>query len=204
MTRDRIGACLLSLALLLVVAPGCGKKISPPPPADEPPNMPTTEPGEKGVPGPAEPAPADEPVPTTDETLTAETAELEPESPNVKLRVEVQPPGIKAQVWWGKKNLGVAPIQFERPRRSGPVDIVVKAIGFLNYHTRLFTDRNETLTVRMVPPQEVNTLLGYKHRPDGGVPMRDGGVPARDGGVRWGGPDGGVRRLPVDAGVLRR
>jgi hypothetical protein len=102
--------------------------------------------------------------------VQTEVAEASPESPNVRLRLEVHPKTHRAKVFWGRKMLGVAPLEFQRPRRSGPVELVIQSDGFLDYHTRMFTDRDESLVVRMVHFSEQNTLLGYRQTPDAGVP----------------------------------
>jgi len=43
-------------------------------------------------------------------------------------------------VKWGNKNLGMIPVPrplvVVRPRDSGPLDLVIRAIGFLPVHTR--------------------------------------------------------------------
>lgn len=125
------------------------------------------------------------------EDLQAEAADEEPESPNVKLQLDVHPKSAQAMAWWGKQRLGVAPLTVERPRKTGPMDIVIKADGYLDYHTRFFTDRSERLIVRMIRPADSHTLLGYvrpPETPDAGVPIL--GAPpgawakTRDAGVK--------------------
>jgi hypothetical protein len=96
-----------------------------------------------------------------------------PRPAKIKLTIKSVPP--KSWVFWGKEKLGQTPVQLERPRDSGPVDIVVKNDGFLTLHTRLYTVRNETLVVRLVKVADRMTVLGAKaelppENPDGGAP----------------------------------
>jgi hypothetical protein len=67
----------------------------------------------------------------------------------------------KAHVFWGRKELGVAPLEVTRPRGSGPMDLLVIADGYLPLHTRVFTDRNETLALRVFDRAEAARLPGY-------------------------------------------
>lgn len=95
--------------------------------------------------------------------LQAETPEANPRSRMVKLKVTVVP--VTAEVLWGAKRLGTAgrePLVIERPRGSGPLDLVVKAEGYLPFHTRLFTDREDAVTIRLIAPNAASSLLGYK------------------------------------------
>jgi hypothetical protein len=76
----------------------------------------------------------------------------------IKLSVDAH---WKAHVFWGRKDLGVAPLQIERPRGSGPLDLVIVAEGALPLHTRVFTDRDSGLSVRLYAESEAPELLGY-------------------------------------------
>ena len=67
----------------------------------------------------------------------------------------------KAHVFWGRKDLGVAPLEIRRPRGSGPLDLVFVAPGFLPLHTRAFTDHDETLSVRLYDEAAASGLLGH-------------------------------------------
>jgi hypothetical protein len=67
----------------------------------------------------------------------------------------------KAHVFWGRKDLGVAPLEIRRPRGSGPLDLVFVAPGFLPLHTRAFTDHDETLSVRLYDEAAASSLLGH-------------------------------------------
>lgn len=111
----------------------------------------------------AEPAPAGKPgePSVADEDLKTEEAEANPRSETVKIRISVDP-SRAAQVYWGHKNLGRPPIEIERPRSSGPLDLVIKAPGFLPMHTRAFTDRDDKVSVRLRTEREAVGMLGWK------------------------------------------
>jgi hypothetical protein len=107
-------------------------------------------------------------------------------SPNVKIVFTVVPSTKKAMVFWGKKKLGpVAPHQplvIQRPRDSGPLDVMVKADDCVPVQTRAYTFADSKVAVKLTPLTEKNTLLGYREElpPDGGMPSSpDGGVPAQ-------------------------
>jgi hypothetical protein len=96
-------------------------------------------------------------------TFQAEPREANPRSEKVKLKLWASP--VTAEVIWGAKRLGSAgkePLEIERPRASGPLDLVVQAPGYLPYHTRLYTDRDDAVTVRLVTPAAAPSLLGWK------------------------------------------
>lgn len=101
----------------------------------------------------------------------------EPLSPTVRILVKSSPP--KARVRWGKKVLGMTPVRFERPRDSGPIDLVVTRPGYLPVHTRAYTFRNDALSVKLTPLEEKLSIYGARkelpEEPDGGAPT-DGGV----------------------------
>jgi hypothetical protein len=97
----------------------------------------------------------------------------------VKITVQTIPP-VKAEVRWGKKKLGVLntgkkPFFIERFKDSGPIDITVRAEGFLPVHTRAYTFETHKINVKLTPVSEKHTLFGFKQVPDGGA---DGGTAA--------------------------
>lgn len=163
---------LLPFAMLVFA---CDKPAAPPPPAP-PVRAPVVAP-------PAAPAPpvvaAPEVDEAADEDLDTEAPEQDPASANVKLRIDVSPKSARPTVFWGKRKLGDSSVTIERPRRSGPVDIMITANGFLDYHTRLFTDRDDKLSIVMVRATEAGNMLGYKRKPDAGEPSGsvDAGAP---------------------------
>jgi hypothetical protein len=137
-------------------------------PAAPPPAVPPAAPAAPQQPGAAAPAPAAAP------------------SPNVRIVFTVLPSTKKATVMWGKKRLGVIekgkPLIVTRPRDSGPLDVIVRAEGCLSVQTRAYTFADSKVAVKVTPPDQKNTLLGFREElsPDGGVSPS-------------GGPDGGVR-----------
>jgi hypothetical protein len=74
----------------------------------------------------------------------------------------------QAHVWWGRKDFGVAPLEIVRPRSSGPLDLQILAPGCLPLHTRVFTDHDEKIALRLYSESEAPGLLGYRasERPD--------------------------------------
>jgi hypothetical protein len=87
-------------------------------------------------------------------------------SETVTLTLSISPP-VKAQVMWGSKQLArVAPdkptVELQRPRNTGPLDLDIRAEGFLPHHTRLYSDRNDKVNVRLVRPADATGLLGYR------------------------------------------
>jgi hypothetical protein len=79
----------------------------------------------------------------------------------VTIHVLVEPPQ-RAHVIWGAKDFGLGPLDIRRPRGSGPLDLLVHAPGYLTLHTRAFTDRDNTLSVRLVPEAEAPRFPGYR------------------------------------------
>ncbi len=83
-------------------------------------------------------------------------AESEPEpdagQPDVRLTVRIMP--VDAEIHWGAKRLGVARrgerFEIVRRRHSGPLDLVIRAPGFAPYHTRLFSDRDDSVAIELV------------------------------------------------------
>jgi hypothetical protein len=74
-----------------------------------------------------------------------------------------------------------APLIVQRPRDSGPLDVVVRADGCVPVQTRAYTFEDSKVAVKVTPNDQKNTLLGYREE----IPA-DGGVPVAN-------PDGGVR-----------
>jgi len=107
-----------------------------------------------------------------------------PAQPSDKVRITftVWPPSLKAMVFWGRRRLGMIaphqPLIVERPRDSGPLDVVVKAQGFLPVQTRAYTFADSKVSVKMTPPEQKKTLLGYREAvPDGGAPSTESHTP---------------------------
>lgn len=104
-------------------------------------------------------------------------------SPNVKIVFTITPSTKKAMVFWGKKRLGIiaphAPLIVQRPRDSGPLDVIVKSDGYVPVQTRAYTFADSKVAVKLTALDQKNTLLGYREElpPDGGAPNPDGGMP---------------------------
>jgi hypothetical protein len=141
MNRAAIAVVLLSATLA-----GCRSHEQAPaasPPAPAPPAPPPA--------APPEPPLADEaPEPLTPDPTRGEVT--------IKL---IADSNRKAHVLWGRKDFGVAPLELRRPRGSGPMDLLIVAPGALPLHTRVFTDRDETLSVRLYDENGAHGLLGY-------------------------------------------
>jgi hypothetical protein len=115
-------------------------------------------------------------------------AAKKPPREKVKITFQTIPP-VKAEVRWGKKKLGIIqgpkkPFILERPRDSGPLDVTIRAEGFLTVHTRAYTFTDGKMNVKLTPMTDKHMLFGFRQPLDGGVP--DGGAP--DGGVVAGPP----------------
>lgn len=126
-------------------------------------------------PAPAPAAPLDQPTPS----------EAAPRSATVELRFRTVPAEVEARVRHGRKRLGVIPalgeLVIERPRDSGPLDVILSSPGFLSVHTRAHTFDDAVVEVRMTPEDKRETLFGYK-KP---LPTSDAGLP---GGLVEGNP----------------
>jgi hypothetical protein len=92
----------------------------------------------------------------------------------VKLTFRTFPPR-PATVTWGSKRLGIIdrnkPLVVERPRDSGPVDVIIRSTGFVPVHTRAYTFTDSNIDVKITPVEKKDTLYGYKE------PIIDAGVP---------------------------
>lgn len=101
----------------------------------------------------------------------------EKKTETVRISIQTVPPR-KALVKWGRKSLGVVPaprpLVIERPRDSGPLDLVLRASGYLPVHTRVYTFNDSRVLVRLTPPEEKNKLFGYREEP---APTPDAGAP---------------------------
>ncbi len=95
----------------------------------------------------------------------------------VHIIIQTVPPR-RAQVRWGRKSLGTIPapraLVVERPRDSGPLDLIIRASGFMPVHTRAYTFSDSRVAVKLTPPSEKSKLFGYREEPQ---PSIDGGVP---------------------------
>jgi hypothetical protein len=140
-----------AVAAGLVLAAACG----PAPPA--PPEPPT------GPPRVAAPRTPELPLDDEGPERASATAAGGPQV-TIKLLAEA---AKKAHVFWGRKDLGVAPLEIQRPRGSGPLDLLVNAPGFLPLHTRVFTDRDDVVSLRLYDADGARGLLGYPVKIEG-------------------------------------
>ena len=116
-------------------------------------------------------------APTTAGTVAPPATAVAPPSPNVIISITVVPSRM-ATVFWGKQRLGIikprGSLVVQRPRDSGPLDLIVRADGCLPVHTRAYTFNDNRLSVRLTPLDQKATLLGYREElppPDAGAPM---------------------------------
>jgi hypothetical protein len=97
-----------------------------------------------------------------------------PLSPTVKLSFRTFPPR-RASVTWGSKRLGFTdrgkPLIVERMRDSGPLDVIVRADGFLPVHARAYTFNDANVDIKITPIDKMDTLYGYQQ------PLGDAGAP---------------------------
>lgn len=168
MKATRTGVLAITLALVLGTGGGCsGATADPPAPPAEPSPVAAvpiaTPPGTPAAPpGAAPPAAAPAVAPTTARIMF------------------ITSPAVNATVTWGKTRLGVIgpkqPLVVVRPRDSGPLDVIVRAQGYLPVHTRAHTFGDSRVIVKLTAPELKNTLLGYRAPLDAGTLLPDGGV----------------------------
>jgi hypothetical protein len=110
------------------------------------------------------PAPAAAPIATT-----------------VKITIISVPTQKRVFVFWGKKRLGMIaphqPLILQRPRDSGPLDLIIQCEGYVPVQTRAYTFGDSKLAVKLTPVDQKNTLLGYREEVPPPAPA-DAGVPA--------------------------
>lgn len=124
------------------------------------------------------------PTPPLPVGVAAPPAANAPPPTTVKIVFTINPSTKKAMVFWGKKRLGIiaphAPLVVQRPRDSGPLDVIVKSDGYIPVQTRAYTFADSKVAVKLTALDQKNTLLGYREElpPDGGAPASspDGGI----------------------------
>jgi hypothetical protein len=166
---------LVGLAWLVLLScdrPSIAPRAQPSPaPATRPSPAPVSLPAAAPPVAPA-PLPAAAAVPASgaegqdDEDLRAEEPDTDPRSDVVKLKLLITPQA-RGTVHWGRKKLaefqpGKMVVETERPRNTGPLDLLIRADGFLPHHVRLFTDRDDKLSVHLVRTEQAPTLFGYR------------------------------------------
>ena len=73
-------------------------------------------------------------------------------------------PRVYARVYHGKEYLGNTPLKLVWAKDTGPIDVVLRAKGYLEINTRLYTYRNDKITVKMRKVEEANQLFGFKKK----------------------------------------
>ena len=118
-----------------------------------------------------------------DANKSAAVAEPEPQKTGDKVNITLQTvPPRKAMVKWGNKTLGMIPVPrplvVVRPRDSGPLDLVIRATGFLPVHTRAYTFSDSRVAIKLTTVEEKNTLFGFRAEvPAPGAANPDSGAP---------------------------
>jgi hypothetical protein len=124
------------------------------------------------APGAAPVSAAPSPAPTASPVVDAG----KPLSPTVKVEFRTYP-GRRASVMWGGTRLGFIdrnkPLVVERPRDSGPLDVVIRSPGFVPVHARAYTFNYNVVDVRITPTDKKDTLFGFKAP----LPPIDAGAP---------------------------
>ncbi|HEX4404196.1 MAG TPA: hypothetical protein VH560_05175 [Polyangia bacterium] len=113
----------------------------------------------------------------------ATTPPAVPVAPTVKITLITVPVQKRVMVFWGKKRLGIiaphAPLIIQRPRDSGPLDLIFQCEGFVPVQTRAYTFGDSKVAVKLTPLDQKNTLLGYREEVPPEAPATpDGGTPA--------------------------
>lgn len=101
------------------------------------------------------------PPPVASPTATPPAPTPPPLPATVRISIRTSPPR-KTKVYWGRKLLGMTPLQFERPRASGPIDLVLRADDYFPVHVRAYTDWNDGLTVELTKLSDRMKLFGAK------------------------------------------
>ena len=83
--------------------------------------------------------------------------------PTVQLTLKTKP-RVRAVVYHGKEELGSTPLQLTWTKDTGPIDVTLRAAGYLKVNSRLYTHRNDHVTVQMFKEDESHLLFGYKKK----------------------------------------
>jgi hypothetical protein len=161
-----LGAAVIALVLCLRAVADDPPKPAPPPPPPPPPAQTSSVPPESN----SAAAPVEEPAP-------------EPPSPTISVVITVVP-ARTSTVYWGRHVLGTiaarSALVVQRPRDSGPLDLMIRSPGYLPVQTRAYTFNDTKLSVKLTPLDQKSTLLGYKQEvvPDAGTPLLPTATPA--------------------------
>jgi hypothetical protein len=133
--------------------------------------------------GPGAAAPAAPPATPGPASASAAPVRVSPSPDQVRITLITVPSAKRVFVTWGKKRLGMIaphqPLIIQRPRDSGPLDLIIHSEGYVPVQTRAFTFGDSKLAVKLTPLDQKNTLLGYREEvpPPPPVPSTDGGAP---------------------------
>jgi hypothetical protein len=155
-----------SLLLATVLAVGCAHERTAPPSQTEQPTA-----AEALATGSSDGGEATAPPATAPVMANGQPSTVPPKPRPVKIKIIVRSNPPKAFVFWGKKNLGPTPLTIERPRDSGPVDLVIRNDGYFPLHTRAYTVRNDAVYVKLTKLEERMSLFGAKRDPNEAPPL---------------------------------
>lgn len=71
-------------------------------------------------------------------------------------------PRVAAKVYYGRKLLGTTPFSVQWKHDSGPLDLIVRAPGYLTVVSRAYTFDDDDVIIPMTRPSQAHRLLGYK------------------------------------------
>ena len=83
--------------------------------------------------------------------------------PTIEITLKTSP-RVRASVYHGKELLGTTPLRLIWPKDTGSLDIKLKASGYLTVNSRLYTHRNDRVTVNMFKVDQAHLLFGYKKK----------------------------------------
>jgi len=162
---------------LLGLSTACSNSNSSPSPTATPP-APTPAAPTPAAPAPTPPAAAAPALPTSAATLASAHVSHDAGVPSSTVKIVFRTfPARRGVVMWGGKRLGFVdrdtPLVVERPRDSGPLDVVIRVTDYLPVHTRAYTFTDSNVDVRITPLEKKDTIYGFKEPlpPDAGVPF---------------------------------
>ena len=88
---------------------------------------------------------------------------LEAGHPSVTITLKTDP-RVRARVYHGKEVLGTTPLTLTWPKDTGPIDISLRASGYLRVNSRLYTHRDDRVTVKMFKEDQAHLLFGYRKK----------------------------------------
>ena len=88
---------------------------------------------------------------------------LEAGHPPVTITIKTSP-RVRAGVYHGKEKLGTTPLQLTWTKDTGPIDLTLRAGGYLTVNSRFYTHRNDRVTIQMFKTTEAHRLFGYKKK----------------------------------------